>query len=67
MDLNARQINALLIIKENGKITNKEYREMNSLSDEGARIDLNELVEKNILISKGSGRSAHYVLKKFGN
>jgi ATP-dependent DNA helicase RecG len=67
LGLNERQIKAVLFVKENGKVTNKEYRDMNNLSDEGARIDLNDLIDKNILIAKGSGRSAHYVLKKLGN
>jgi ATP-dependent DNA helicase RecG len=67
LGLNERQIKAVLYVKENGKITNKEYRDMNSISDEGARIDLNDLIEKNLFVSKGSGRSAHYILKKLGN
>ncbi len=61
--LNERQIKAVRYVKEKGKITNKEYREMTGLSDEGVRIHMNELVEKGILLSKGKGRSAHYVLK----
>lgn len=63
LGLNERQIKAVMYAKEKGKITNKEYRETTGLSDEGARIDLNELVEKGVLLSKGRGRNAHYVLK----
>jgi len=63
LDLNERQIKAVKYVKENGKITNREYREINSLSDEGARIDLNILVEKNILVPTGKGRNVHYLLK----
>ena len=63
MGLNERQIKAVLFVKEKGKITNKEYRELTGLSDEGSRIDLNSLIDKQILVSKGSGRSAHYILK----
>ena len=33
------------------------------ISDEGARIDLNELVKKGLFQLKGGGRGAHYVLK----
>lgn len=65
--LNERQIKAVLFIKENGKITNKDYRELTGLSDEGARTDLTYLIKKEILISKGSGRNAHYILKQLGN
>jgi ATP-dependent DNA helicase RecG len=63
LDLNERQIKAVKYVKENGKITNREYREINSLSDEGARIDLNILVEKNILVPTGKGRNVHYLLE----
>lgn len=66
-DLNERQIKAVMYVKEKGRITNKEYREITGLSDEGARIDLKELVEKDLLQSRGSGRSVHYVLKKLGD
>lgn len=67
LGLNNRQIKAVLFVKENGKITNKEYRNLTNLSDEGARIDLGDLVDKNLLISKGSGRSTHYILKEIGD
>jgi ATP-dependent DNA helicase RecG len=63
LGLNERQIKAVLYVKENGKITNKEYRELTGLSDEGSRIDLNFIVDKQIFIPKGSGRSSHYILK----
>lgn len=61
--LNERQIKAVLYVKEKGKITNREYREISGLSDEGVRIDVNALVEKGIFLLKGRGRSSHYVLK----
>jgi len=63
LGLNDRQINAVAFLKEKGKISNKGYRELSGLSDEGARKDLNELIEKNIVESKGKGRSIHYILK----
>ena len=62
-DLNERQIRAVRYVKERGKITNREYRKMTGLSDEGARVDLNELVGKGLFQLKGGGRGAHYVLK----
>lgn len=61
--LNERQIKAVTYVREKRRITNKEYRKLTGLSDEGARTDLNELVRKEIFQPKGSGRSAHYVLK----
>ncbi len=67
LGLNKRQINAVLFVKEKGKITNKEYRKLSGLSDEGSRIDLNFLVDKQILSPEGKGRSAFYVLKLVGD
>ncbi len=63
LGLNERQMKAVMYVKEKGKITNKEYREMTDLSDEGARIDINELIINGVFISKGRGRNTHYVLK----
>jgi ATP-dependent DNA helicase RecG len=63
LDLNERQIKAVMYVKEKGRITNKEYRVVSGLSDEGARIDLKVLVEKGIIMQKGRGRSIHYILK----
>lgn len=67
LELSERQIKAVMYVKEKGKITNREYRELTGLSDEGARMDFAELVEKDVLQLKGSGRSAHYVLKQLGD
>jgi ATP-dependent DNA helicase RecG len=49
MDLNEKQIKAVMYVKEKGRIANKEYCKITGLSDEGSRIDLKELVEKDIL------------------
>jgi ATP-dependent DNA helicase RecG len=67
MGLNERQIKAVMYVKEKGRITNKEYRKLTGLSDEGARIDLSELSKKGLLQPKGKGRNAHYVLGIFGD
>jgi ATP-dependent DNA helicase RecG len=64
MGLNERQVKAVLYVKKNGKITNREYREINNVSDEGARIDLHAMIKKDILLQKGKGRSVQYVLIK---
>jgi ATP-dependent DNA helicase RecG len=62
LGLSERQIRAALWAKEKGSITNREYRRLTGLSDEGARRDLNELVSKGILRSEGKGRSVRYIL-----
>lgn len=67
LGLNARQVKAIIYVKENGRITNKEYRELTGLSDEGSRIDLRELVKKGLLQIKSRGRNTYYVFKTLGD
>lgn len=62
--LNERQRKAVTYVKVRGKITNKEYRELTGLSDEGARIDLKKLIKSGIFQIRGEGRKTHYILKK---
>ena len=64
MGLNEKQIKAVMYIKEKGKITNKEYQILNSVSDETSRIDLKRLIEKRLIKLIGKGRSIHYVLAR---
>jgi len=63
LGLNERQIKAVMYVKEKGKVTNREYRELTGLSDEGTRKDINVLVEKGLLLPVGKGRNTHYILK----
>jgi len=65
--LNERQIKAIRSVKEKGSITNREYRQLTGLSDEGARRDLKELVSKGILRSEGKGRAVRYILPRVGD
>lgn len=67
LGLNERQIKAVMYVKQKGKITNREYREISGLSDEGVRIDINKLIEKNILQESGKGRNTFYIIKKIGD
>ena len=63
LGLNDRQIKAVLYVKENGKITNKEYMSLFIVSRITATRDLQDLVNRNILKSseiKGAG--AYYEL-----
>jgi len=57
-----RQIKAVKYVKEKGRITNREYRQLTGLSDEGARKDLKGIIEKKVFKIKGKGRSISYVL-----
>lgn len=56
--LNERQLKAVEFVKEKGKITNKEYQLLNSISERTASRELSKLVEEQILKSseaKGAG------------
>jgi len=63
LGLNDRQIKAVLILKEKGRITNKEYQEINETTERTASRDLSDLVEKGIIKSSGvKGAGAFYTL-----
>lgn len=63
LDLNERQIKAVLHVKEAGRITNKNYQELFSVSRITATRDLANLTEKGILKSSGEkGAGSYYHL-----
>jgi ATP-dependent DNA helicase RecG len=63
LNLNERQVKAILYAKENGKITNSEYQKLNDCSRNTASNDLSELVEKKLLKPSGQkGAGAFYSL-----
>ena len=63
LGLNERQKKALKFIKREGKITNREYRDMFNIVKDTAIRDLKELVDKKIVTRKGAGRNVHYGLR----
>jgi ATP-dependent DNA helicase RecG len=63
LGLNARQIKAVLFVKEKGKITNKEYQEINETSDRTALRDLENLIELNVFVKEGEKKGTNYKLK----
>lgn len=64
LDLNERQVKAILFTKDKGKITNSEYQTLNNCSRNTATNDLTELVDKELLKSSGQkGAGAFYTLK----
>jgi ATP-dependent DNA helicase RecG len=68
LGLNERQIKAVMYVKEKGRITNREYQELNKISRQMATIDLKELVELGLLKSIGkAGRGIAYELPKLPN
>jgi ATP-dependent DNA helicase RecG len=50
-------------VKEKGRITNKEYQHLNTVSNKTAYLELSDLVEKGILVIEGSGKKVSYILK----
>ena len=68
MGLNERQIKAVMYVKEKGKITNQEYREITNISRQMATIDLTEIVKKGIFSRLGrAGKGIAYQLTKLTN
>jgi predicted transcriptional regulator len=60
--LNARQRQALAFLNTHPRITNKEYRELCDVSHKTAHIELTELLDKEVLVVEGAGRSTYYRL-----
>ncbi len=64
LNLNERQVKAVLFAKDKGKITNSEYQTLNDCSRNTASNDLTELVDKDLLKPSGQkGAGAFYTLK----
>jgi ATP-dependent DNA helicase RecG len=67
LGLSDRQIKAILYVKEHGKITNKEYQEINTgITDRTALRDLEILIEKGFLKRIGEKKAAYYELTNVG-
>jgi len=63
--LNERQVKAVMFVKEKGKITNKEYREMFVITDRTALRDLIVICEKGIFQKVGkTGRKTEYIISR---
>lgn len=64
LGLNERQVKAVQYVKEKGKITNKEYQEINKISNRTATYELKELFEQfGILKMSGAGAATFYELQ----
>lgn len=65
LGINERQIKAVMYVKENGKITNTEYQELNNIAERTATRDLIKLVELKILEQIGTtGKGTNYILSR---
>ncbi len=63
MGLNDRQIKAVMYVKEKGMITNREYQELNFVSNKTAYLELSDIIKKDLFAVEGSGRTVAYSLK----
>jgi len=64
MGLNERQIQAVVYVKEKGRISNQEYQRLAGVSKRTASRDLEELVQKDLFERIGeTGKGTHYLLK----
>jgi len=60
--LTERQMRIIEFINQNGKITNRDVREMFKLSNRAALDEINKLIELQLLKPEGKGRALHYIL-----
>jgi ATP-dependent DNA helicase RecG len=60
--LNERQIKAVTVIKNTGKITNTGYQQVTGASRPSAIRDLADLVAKGVFVRRGEARGAYYVI-----
>ncbi len=65
--MNERQMQALQFVQREGRITNKDYRDLcPTVSAETLRLDLADLVDKGLLLKIGDKKGTYYVLKRRG-
>lgn len=62
LGLNERQIKALEFIKQNRRISTKEYCNLFSVVKDTANRDLNDLIDKGLIKRAGSGPKTYYTL-----
>jgi ATP-dependent DNA helicase RecG len=62
--MNERQARALQYIRDNGRITSRDYQLLcPDVSPETLRLDLNDLVNRGVLLRIGAKKGTYYVLK----
>ena len=61
--LTERQMKIVEWILDKGQITNRDIREMFSISNRAALDEISKLLDFKIIKQRGKGRSTHYVLK----
>ena len=64
LDLDDRRLKAIQYVKENKRITNGVYQEINSVSDRTALRDLEDLTLNGVFFKIGEKRGVRYELRK---
>ena len=68
LGLNERQIEAVMYVKEKGRITNKEYQQLTGVSRQMATLELKDLVDNGVFLKVGkAGRGIAYQLPQLPN
>lgn len=62
LGLNERQIEAIDLIKQHGRITTRDYCNLLKVARDTANRDLSSLLGKGIIKKRGSGPQIHYTL-----
>jgi ATP-dependent DNA helicase RecG len=64
-NLNDRQIRMLALVKQLGRVTNRDLRQLAGVTDRTTLRDLKDLLEKGLLEKVGvTGRATHYVISR---
>ena len=68
LGLNERQVKAVKFVIEKGKISNKEYQILNTISRETSTRDLKGLIDKKLFVaSDRKGAGAFYILNSIAS
>lgn len=63
-NMNERQMRAMTFLEQNGRITNRDYRQLcPDANPETLRLDLVDLVDKGLLLKIGDKKGTYYILK----
>jgi len=63
-NMNERQMRAMSFVEEQGRITNRDYRELcPDVNAETLRLDLVDLIDKGLLLKIGDKKGTYYILK----
>ncbi len=63
-NMNERQMRALTLLEQQGRITNRDYRQLcPDVNPETLRLDLVDLIDKGLILKIGDKKGTYYILK----